>query len=96
MRKIKNFLYDIFSDEDLIQLGKDCLQILLFFVGSIAIIMAVAFAYEHVNIILNSIILSINISKWVVIILLVILLLIALFPIIVYLYSCLKSLFRKS
>lgn len=96
MRKVKNFLADIFNSEDLIQLGRDSLQILLFFVGSILIIMAVAFACVHVKIILNILILSINIGKWIVIILLVILLPIALFSIVVYLYSCLKNLFRKS
>lgn len=97
MRKVKNFLADIFNSEDLIQLGRDILQILFFFfVGSLAIIMAIVFVCEHFNILLNSLILSINISKWIVSILLVILLSIALFSIVVYLYSCLKSLFRKS
>ena len=95
MRKVKNFLADIFNSEDLIQLGRDSLQILLFFVGSLAIIMAVAFVCEHFNILLNSLPLSTNIGKWIVIILLVILLSIALFSIVVYLYNCLKSLFRK-
>jgi len=96
MRKVKNFISDIFSDEDFIQLGRDSLRILLFFVGYLAIIMAVAFACEHFNILLNSLNLSINIGKWIVIILLVILLSIALFSIVVYLYNCLKSIFRKS
>jgi len=89
MRKVKNFLSDIFNSEDLIKLGRDSLQILLFFVGSLAIIMAVAFA-------LNTFSLLGNILEWVVIILLVIILSIALFSIVVYLNSCLKNLFRKS
>lgn len=89
MRKFRNFLSDIFSDEDLIQLGRDCLQILLFFAVSLTIIMAISF-------VLNTFTLLGNILECIVIILLVILLSIALFSIVVYLYSCLKNLFRKS
>lgn len=89
MRKVKNFLADIFNSEDLIKLGRDSLQMLLFLIVSSSIIIGISFVCYISKF-------ALNIGKWIVIILLVILLPIALFSIVVYLYSCLKNLFRKS
>ena len=89
MRKVKNFLADIFNSEDLIQLGRDSLQMLLFLIVSSSIIIGISFVCYISKF-------ALNISKWIVIIFLIITLVIVLFSIVVYLYSLLKSIFRKS
>lgn len=89
MRKVKNFLADIFNSEDLIKLGRDSLQMLLFLIVSSSIIIGISFVCYISKF-------ALNISKWIVIIFLIITLVIVLFSIVVYLYSLLKSIFRKS
>lgn len=89
MRKIKNVISDIFSDEDIIQSGKDCLQMLLFLAVSSSIIFGISYILYISKF-------ALIISEWIVGILLVILLSTALFSIVVYLYSLLKIIFRKS
>jgi len=88
MRKVKNFISDIFSDEDFIQLGKDCLQMLLFLIVGSSIIFGIGFVCSISKF-------ALNISKWIVIIFLIITLVIVLFSIVVYLYNCLKILFDR-
>ena len=88
MRKVKNFLADIFNSEDLIQLGRDSLQMLLFLIVGSSITFGIALVCSRSKF-------SLNISKWIVIILLIITLVIVLFSIIVYLYNCLKSLLNR-
>lgn len=88
MRKVKNFLADIFNSEDLIKLGRDSLQMLLFLIVSSSIIIGISFVCYISKF-------ALNISTWIVSIFLIIILVIVLLSIVVYLYNCLKSLFNR-
>ncbi|UKM62977.1 hypothetical protein [Levilactobacillus phage ENFP1] len=93
MRKVKNFISSIFSDEDLIDFGKESFQILLTAISCMAIIVGVGLVCSYNGFISNIIILLFNIGKWIIFIVFGIFIAYILLSVVVYLYNCLKKAF---